>query len=729
MSRNRHRLVVTELPYQTNKTRLIERIATLVRDGKIEGLTDLRDESDRQGMRIIIELTRNVEPDDILKALYKLTPMQQTFGIINLALVNGEPRLLSLKRMLLLYLEHRQEIMRRRSEYELARAKERAHILEGLLIALDNLDEVIATIRRSPDTDTARGRLMRKFKLSEVQAQAILDMQLKRLAKLEREKLQTEHKALLERIQYLEDLLAHPEKILGVIKEDLLALKEKYGDSRRSQIVDRQGVALTTSEFLSDEEVLVMLTKKGKFFRQSLADRRRGSLPRRVADAPIAMAAAPARDSVFLFTAAGQAIQKRIHQIPDDENTDFSEITELRSDDDVVAMLALSRPADGEPEHSIFLTTQEGRCKRITVSELWSAAHSSPMVINVEEDDALVSAMLCDSEDDILLITRLGQAIRFAQAEARVMGLSAAGVLAMKLSAGDQITGAGLCKPGHQALLLTTYGYGMRTGIVKFPSQKRYGSGVKGMSLTRNHGAVEALAVVDDAPEMFVIMSKGAMRVLRLDDAPSANRAARGRQIASLTEGEVERLLALVIPKVKGSDGADEPPPPPPPPPKRTRKRTRRRPSKKAAAATTVVAATAKAKSPARSSATKKTTKARSSASKPAAKTASSTSARKPTSSAKKPAAKRTTPASKKKTTTAAKPAAKATKPPAKTPAKSQTRAKPAAKKTTTTRKPSAKPKSTTAKPGSFASIKKRVQRKRKPKSPDPSLQPKLPLD
>ena len=729
MSRNRHRLVVTELPYQTNKTRLIERIASLVRDGKIEGLTDLRDESDRQGMRIIIELTRNVEPDDILTALYKLTPMQQTFGIINLALVNGEPRLLSLKRMLLLYLEHRQEIIKRRSEYELARAKERAHILEGLLIALANLDDVIATIRRSPDTDTARGRLMRKFKLSEVQAQAILDMQLKRLAKLEREKLQTEHKALLERIQYLEDLLAHPEKILGVIKEDLLALKEKYGDSRRSQIVDRQGVALTTSEFLSDEEVLVMLTKKGKFFRQSLADRRRGSLPRRVADAPIAMAAAPARDSVFLFTAAGQAIQKRIHQIPDDENTDFSEITELRSDDDVVAMLALSRPADGEPEHSIFLTTQEGRCKRITVSELWSAAHSSPMVINVEEDDALVSAMLCDSEDDILLITRLGQAIRFAQAEARVMGLSAAGVLAMKLSAGDQITGAGLCKPGHQALLLTTYGYGMRTGIVKFPSQKRYGSGVKGMSLTRNHGAVEALAVVDDAPEMFVIMSKGAMRVLRLDDAPSANRAARGRQIASLTEGEVERLLALVIPKVKGSDGADEPPPPPPPPPKRTRKRTRRRPSKKAAAATTVVAATAKAKSPARSSATKKTTKARSSASKPAAKTASSTSARKPTSSAKKPAAKRTTPASKKKTTTAAKPAAKATKPPAKTPAKSQTRAKPAAKKTTTTRKPSAKPKSTTAKPGSFASIKKRVQRKRKPKSPDPSLQPKLPLD
>ena len=407
-----------------------------------------------------------------------------------------------------------------------------------------------------------------------------------------------------------------------------------------------------------------------------------------MADAPIVMAAAPARDSVFLFTAAGQAVQKRIHQIPDDDSTDFSEITELRSDDDVVAMLALAPPADGEPDHSIFLTTQEGRCKRIAVSELWSAAHSSPMVMNVEEGDALVSAVLCDTKDDLLLVTRLGQAIRFAQDEVRVMGLSAAGVLAMKLSAGDQIAGAGLCKSGHQALLLTTYGYGMRTSTIKFPSQKRYGSGVKGMSLTRNHGAVEALAVVEDAHEMFVIMNKGAMRVLRLDDALAANRAGRGRQIASLKGGEVERLLALVIPKVKGGGGTSDPPPPPPPPPKcaskRTRKRTTRRPARKTAA--TVVASTAKAKAPARSSATKKTA-------------------------------------------TTARPATKTTKPAAKPTAKSQAKTKPAVKKTTTARKSSAKPKSTRAKPGSLASIKKRVQRKRKPKTPDSSVQPKLPLD
>ena len=751
MSRNRSRLVVTELPYQTNKTRLIERIADLVRDGKIEGLTDLRDESDRQGMRIVIELTRNVKSDDILKALYKLTPMQQTFGINMLALVNGEPRLLSLKRMLLLYLEHRQEIIRRRSEYELAKAQERAHILEGLLIALANLDDVIATIRRSPDTDTARTRLMRKFKLSQVQAQAILDMPLKRLSKLERDKLQAEHKELLARIGYLEDLLAHPEKILGVIKDDLLALKEQYGDERRSQIVDRQTMALTASEFLTDEEVLVMLTKKGVFYRMPLAGRRRGSLPRRVADAPIAMAAAPARDSVFLFTAAGQAIQKRIHQIPGDENTSFSEITELRSDDDVVSMLALAPPSEGEPDHSIFLTTKEGRCKRIAVSELWSAAHSSPLVMNVEEGDALISAVLCDSADDILLVTRLGQAIRFSQDEVRVMGLSAAGVLAMKVSSGDQIAGAGLCKPGYQALQLTTYGFGMHTGIAKFPLQKRYGSGVKGMSLTRNHGAVEALALVDDTAEMFVIMSKGAMRVLRLEDTPSASRPGRGRQISSLTEGEVERLLALVIPKVKGGDGVDEPPPPPPPPPppKRTRSRSAKRSRKKAtaAAATVTMAATAKVKSPAPASTARKTT-SRSTSAKPAAKTTPSTTTAK-SASATKPATARTTSRSAptKATTEAAKPAAKkqraaksrATAKPASTKTKSPAR-KPAAKattkpqkisgeKTSTTSKSSSKPPATSAKPGSLANIKKRVRRRRKTKAPDPSLQPKLPLD
>ena len=267
MSRGRSRIVITELPYQTNKVSLLERIASLVRDGKIEGITDLRDESDRTGMRVSIELTRNVEPKDILAELFKQTPLQQTFGLQMLALVDGEPRTLSLKRMLQLFVQHRQEIIRRRSEYDLARARERAHILEGLLRALDILDEVIETIRRSQNAETARKNLVNNFKFTEVQAQAILDMQLRRLAALERRKLQEEHKELLKQIAYLEDLLAHPAKILGVIKNDLLEIKEKYGDARRTQIVDRTKGTLTTTDLLPDQEVWDAVSRASRLSR------------------------------------------------------------------------------------------------------------------------------------------------------------------------------------------------------------------------------------------------------------------------------------------------------------------------------------------------------------------------------------------------------------------------------------------------------------------------------
>ncbi len=272
MSRNRRRIVITELPYQTNKTALIERIARLVRDGKIEGITDLRDESDRTGMRIVIELTRNVDPKDILADLFKYTPLQQTFGMQMLALVDGQPRMLSLKRMLHLFIQHREEIIRRRSEYDLERARQRAHILEGLLKALDILDEVIATIRRSQRVDTARTNLMREFGFTQIQAQAILDMQLRRLAALERKKLQQEYDELLKQIAYLEDLLAHPEKILSLIREDLLAIKEKYGDARRTQIVDRTKGTLTTTDLLPEQDVWVSVAANGDLKRSDLAN-------------------------------------------------------------------------------------------------------------------------------------------------------------------------------------------------------------------------------------------------------------------------------------------------------------------------------------------------------------------------------------------------------------------------------------------------------------------------
>jgi DNA gyrase subunit A len=727
MSRNRNRLIITELPYQTNKTRLIERIADLVRNGRIEGITDLRDESDRQGMRVVIELTRNVEPEKVLAVLYKNTPLQQTFGINMLALVKGEPRVLSLKRMLLLYLEHRQEIVRRRSEYELARARDRAHILEGLLIALKYLDEVIATIRRSSDTETARTRLMKKFKLSERQAQAILDMPLKRLAKLERDKLAQEYKELKARIRYLEDLLAHPAKMLAVIKAELLALKEQFGDVRRTRIVDIKGSALTTGELMSEEPELVMLTKKGLLFRQSLAGRRRGSLPRRSADVPLLMVVAPPQDTLFLFTAAGQVIQKPMHQIPDDEGQTYRDLTGLSKDDEIIAMVALPRPeGDAPASQSIFLVSREGRSKRIGLDDLWNSAHASPLVMKLEEDDALLAAQLCQPDDEIMLFTRMGQSIRFTQKDVRVMGLPAAGVQAMKLTTGDEIVAAAMARPGAQVLILTTHGFGLRTPVEKFPTQKRYGAGVLAMRFGANHGAVADAVVVSASHELFAVMHRGAMKVLRLEDFSVGNRASRGRQLVSLKEGQVRKLLALVIPKVKGDEGVTTPPPPPPPPAPRVP--ARRATATKKRSSTRKQTATQATSSKSARPAAKRTRKA---ASGPAATRTTSAASSKTASRA----ATRTTSAAPSKTAsraaTPSKPASrprKAARPPVqeplltpdpRTPARKTSLidttppAKPATKPAKSTRRRGSKPKATKAKPSSsLDAIKKRVKKK-----------------
>lgn len=570
MSRSRTRLVVTELPYQTTNSRVIERIAELVREGRLEGIADLRDESDRQGLRIVIELTRTADAKAILEQLYRQTPLRQTFGIHALALVNGEPHLLSLKRLLQLFIEHRRAIVRRRSEFDLARARERLHVLDGLLIALAHLDEVITLIRRSPDTDTARTRLKQRFKLSDVQAQAILEMPLKRLARLEREKLEAEHKVLQERTRHLEDLLAHPHKLLGVIKDELLALKARYGDARRTQIVAATAAALVVDDLVADEEALVVLTKSGRLFRRRLAGRRRGTLPQRTADAAVALAAASLRDSVFLFTAAGQVAAKSIHELPEEEGVPFADLLELREDDDIVAMVALPASANGQDNagngRSLFLLSRLGRCKRVAVADVGASVHTAPVVMHLEPGDAIAAVVVCDTDDDLLLVTRQGQAIRFPQDEVRVMGLPAAGVLALKLEEGDCLVGAGLCRPGHQVVMLTANGLGLRVATERFPVQKRYGSGVAAMKVGPDDG-IAAMAVVDAETEMFLVLNKGPMRVLRLEDVPQAARASRGRPVAGLGEGKVQRLLAVHIPKVKEAAPTAAPPPLSPLPP------------------------------------------------------------------------------------------------------------------------------------------------------------------
>ncbi|MEZ4728895.1 MAG: DNA gyrase subunit A [Caldilineaceae bacterium] len=427
MSRGRMRIVVTELPYQTNKTALIERIASLVREEKLQGLTDLRDESDRTGMRIVIELTRNADPKAVLSDLFKYTPLQQTFGMQILALVDGQPRLLSLKRALHLFIQHREEIVRRRSEFELAKAKARAHIVEGLLHALDILDEVIDTIRRSQSVETARNNLMKNFKFTEVQAQAILDMQLRRLAALERKKLKEEFDELKKRIQYLEELLADPAKILAVIKEELLALREKYADARRTQIVDRTKGTLTTTDLLPEQDVWVAVNSNGDLMRQDVVDKPTVTALRQLGKGgQVALLTANTRDWLYLFTKDGRCTRVSVHEIPQDGNPKhLSELCGFTRRDQITAAVTLPRENGSHASGYLFCVTEQGMVKRVTLTDFMVPVSAEFSVMNVDDGDRLGWVLPTKGDAEVILVTGAGQSIRFGEEDVRSMGLAA----------------------------------------------------------------------------------------------------------------------------------------------------------------------------------------------------------------------------------------------------------------------------------------------------------------
>jgi DNA gyrase subunit A len=524
MSRNRNRAVITELPYQVNKTRLIERIAELVRDGRLEGITDLRDESDRQGMRICIEMTRTVDPRQVLKQLFKVTPMQSTFSVAMLALVNGEPRLLPLKRVLIHYLEHRQEIITRRSRHLLEKAKLRAHILEGLLRALDYIDEVIDTIRRSRTADTARNNLMKRFRLSEIQAQAILDMPLRRLAGLERRKIADEYQAKLREIKDLEGLLGSPTKIRRVIREDLLELKAKYGDERRTRIVDRERGHHTARELVEEQDVLVTLWQDGEV---SLTER----APRVSSKAvPLVQMWGNTRDDVAFFTASGQAVLLPLHQVPVGQNTAVNTLVSLDSSDPLVSALVLPHPPEGEdlPETYLTLVTRGGRIKRVTREDFAAASRGTVLAMNVEEGDQLAWVVETNGQDDVLLATRQGKAIRFPEEEVRSMGLSAAGVLAIRLGKDDAVVGMGIAQDDAFAILLSENGYAKRTAIKGYPTQKRYGGGVQAVKLHSRTGKVAVAAIAAEPDNVVLTTEKGRVTKLPVKAIHSLGRAASG---------------------------------------------------------------------------------------------------------------------------------------------------------------------------------------------------------
>jgi DNA gyrase subunit A len=567
MDRARQRLVVTEIPYQVNKSSLVERIAELAREGRLEGVTDLRDESDRQGIRVVIELARTADPEAVLAELFRSTPLETTFSIILLALVDGEPRLLTLKRALLLYLEHRQEIVTRRSRYDLERAKERAHILEGLLVALDNLDEVIDLIRRSRTAETARANLMRRFKLTEVQAQAILDMPLKRLAALERHKLQEEYKEKQQQIRYLTALLKSPAKIRDVIREELVALKGKYGDARRTEIAGARG-KVGAEELVPDVPVWVAVTEAGRVAR--VADEGGPpALPDKLdrAALPVALLRASTRDILYVFSADGHFAAYPVHQLPEGAVWEgagraIGDLVSWSGPFPAVAALALpparseaSGEAEGRPEY-LFLATRRGMVKRVAVADLPMVGFGT--VIGVAEGDAVVGAAWTTGTDEVVLVTRAGQAIRFREEEVRPMGLPAGGVAGVKLqeAAGkeeeDRVVALVVVRPKEDLAVVAEDGRGKRTPLSEYPTQGRYGKGVITARFAAPGVGLAGAAAVGSAARsgaecrLVLLTEAGAVRVVGTRSIPRQDRPAQGRSLIPLRKGDrVRRVLVL----------------------------------------------------------------------------------------------------------------------------------------------------------------------------------------
>jgi DNA gyrase subunit A len=554
---NRNQIVITEIPYQVNKTNLIERIAELARTGKLDAITDLRDESDRRGMSIVIELKRGAQAKQVLNQLYKYTPLQTTFSVHLLALVEGEPRLLSLKRALQIYIEHRKEIVTRRSKFELEKAKARAHILDGLLIALANLDEVIRTIRESKDADVAKERLMTRFKLSDLQAQAILDMQLRRLAALERQKIEDEYKEVTARIAYLEDLLAHSKKILGVIREDINQLAEKYGDERRTRIVLETHEELKESDLVADEAVLITFTEKGYIKRvaanlyrtQARGGRGVSGQTMREEDEVILLVPARTLQTVLFFSDRGKVYSEKVYQIPDANRTDKGipvvNVLSMETGERITAAVAVPNFENG----SYFtLATLGGRIKRVALSEFSSVRPSGLIAISLDDGDELGWVRLTTGKDEIILVTRQGQALRIAEDEVRSMGRQGAGVTGIKLKGSDQVASMDVVEPNGKLLVVTEFGYGKRSNLSEYPAKGRATAGVTTIDQKNLEkiGFIAAARVVQDEDEVTMISASGVLLRLKVKDISIGGRATRGYRVMDLDKEDFVASVARI---------------------------------------------------------------------------------------------------------------------------------------------------------------------------------------
>lgn len=565
ISGGRNRIIISEIPYQINKSSLIERIAELVRDKRIEEIGDLRDESDRQGMRIVIELKRGVETTPVINQLLKHTALQSGFSINMLALVDGEPRVLSLKRALQLFVQHRHIVITRRTQFELERARLRAHILEGLKIALDNLDEVIRTIRQSPDADVARERLMKRFKLSELQATAILDMQLRRLAALERKKIEDELAEVRKRIKYLEELLRSPKKILGVIREECDDLKERFGDARRTFIAQTAETEFKQEAHAEEGEALVTLSRDGVIRRAPTSQYRRtrsdavNGVQTREPDPTMHLLIAGNSDNLLLFTNRGRVIPLRMSQVTDVTRnpSGLSLANQLEGGERFIGVSAF----EGDGANAFMtLATGGGKIKRTALQEFVGIPAGGSRAVNLADGDELGWAYITRGGGEFIIVTAQGQALRFAEDEVPVQGRVAAGVWAIKLAERDRVASLQVVDPEAWIVIGSVNGFAKRVPLKEFPAKGRYTGGVAAFAPDNKTGSVASARVIDLEEDVTLVAQSGLQVRVRTENIAKGNRAARGRQFLTLKEGDALVSIASLVGKVATpADAAEEP--------------------------------------------------------------------------------------------------------------------------------------------------------------------------
>lgn len=553
---DRYRIVITEIPYQISKTSIIERIVSLVREERLTAIADLRDESDRQGMRLVVELKQGAQPRKVLNQLYKYTQLQSTFSIQMLALVNGEPRTLSLKRMLQIYIEHRYEVIERRSRFELGKRRVRAHILEGLLKALSSLDAIIQTIRSSEDADTARERLMARFDLTQAQADAILEMQLRRLAALEQQKLQDEYNEVMARIAYLEDLLASPPKILALIREDINEVAEKYGDERRTEVIYGVATEFNEADLVREEQVVILLTRNGYIKRvpsSAYRQQRRGGkgvigMITKEEDGLVEIVSANSLDTILFFTDRGKVYSERAFAIPEagraSKGTLVHTILSLLPDEKITAVVPVT---SFDNDGYFVLTTRSGRIKRVRLEEFAGVRPSGLIAIHLEEGDHLCWAHYSTGDQDIIIATEGGQSIRFRETAVRPMGRPAAGVNAIRLEPGDAVAGMDVVQPGDtHVLVVTQNGYGKQTPLDAYRTRGRYGKGLRTVARDERTGPVVAMRCVNPKDDILIITRNAIVLRTRLEEIRRTDRIAMGVRLIDLSPDDAILGAAII---------------------------------------------------------------------------------------------------------------------------------------------------------------------------------------